>query len=127
MESRIEEARARKASGKFNCAQAVACTYADLTGLTPAQIAATTASFGTGMGNTQGTCGALVGAGVIVGLVCQDRIRAMKTMRRIMDRFQAQNSATACCQLKGLQTGRKLRDCNDCVADAAAFLEAELS
>ena len=126
-ESRIEEARARKASGKYNCAQAVACTYCDLAGMSQEQISAVTAGFGVGMGNMQGTCGALVGTGVIIGLKTADRIQAMKAMKRVMDKFQARNSSTICCALKGIGTGRKLRDCNDCVADAAEFLEDELS
>ena len=127
MESRIEEAKAKKASGKYNCAQAIACTYCDLTDMNQQQISAVTAGFGVGMGNMQGTCGALVGAGVIIGLKTADRIQAMKATKRIMDKFQARNSSTTCCELKGIGTGRKLRDCNDCVADAAEFLEDELN
>ena len=123
MESRIEEARAKKASGKYNCAQAVACTYCDVVGMSPEQIQAVTAAFGTGMGNMQGTCGALVGAGVIIGLKTGDRVQAMKAMRRVMDKFHERNSSTICCELKGITTGHKLRDCNDCVSDAAEFLE----
>ena len=126
MESKIEEARAKKASGKYNCAQAVACTYSDVTNLSPEQIGAVTAGFGTGMGNMKGTCGSIVGAGVILGLKTADRVQAMKAMRRIMDKFETRNSTTVCCKLKGIDTGVKLRDCNDCVADAAEFLEDEL-
>ena len=126
MESRIDEARAKKTSGKYNCAQSVACTYCDLAGMNADQIAAVTAGFGTGMGNTKGTCGAIVGAGIILGLKTADRIKAMQAMRRVMDKFQQRNSSTTCCELKGLTGGCKLRDCNDCVADAAEFLEQEL-
>ena len=63
MTSRIEEARARKSSGKYNCAQAVACSYASLTGLDEESLRNATNAYGTGMGNLEGTCGALVGAG----------------------------------------------------------------
>ena len=127
MESRIEEARAKKASGKYNCAQAVACTYCDLVGMTPEQMGAVTASFGVGMGNMKGTCGAIVGAGVIIGLATKDRVTAMKAMKRVMEKFEARSTSTVCCELKGICSGKKLRDCNDCVADAAEFLEAELA
>ena len=127
MESRTEEAKAKKASGKYNCAQAVACTYCDLVGMSADQIGAITSGFGTGMGNMKGTCGAIVGAGVIIGMKCGDRIKAMKAMKRVMDKFQERNSSTICGELKGITTGHKLRECNDCVADAAEFLEDELS
>ena len=126
MESRVEKAREKKASGKYNCAQAVACTYSDLVGMSPEQIADVTSAFGVGMGNMKGTCGALVGAGVILGLKTGDRVKAMKAMKRVMDKFGSQNSSTVCCELKGTCSGRKLRDCNDCVADAARFLEEEI-
>ncbi|MDE6588087.1 MAG: C-GCAxxG-C-C family protein [Paramuribaculum sp.] len=126
MESRIETARERKASGKFNCAQAVACTYADMAGITPEAAAAMTNAFGSGMGNLEGTCGSIVGAGMIIGIVAGDRVKAMKAMRVVMDRFADRNGSTVCCKLKGIGTGTPLRACNDCVADAAEFLEDTL-
>ena len=125
-ESRIEEARQKKASGQYNCAQAVACTYADIVGLSPEQMGAVTSAFGTGMGNMKGTCGAIVGAGVVLGLKINDRVKAKMVLKRVMDKFQERNSSTVCGELKGIATGCKLRDCNDCVADAAEFLEEEL-
>lgn len=123
---RSSMAAERKKSGQYNCAQAVACTYGDIVGLDEEFVKAVTASFGTGMGNMEGTCGALVGAGVVAGLVKRDRIEARAAMKRIMDRFKAQNGATVCRELKGIGTGCVLRDCNDCVADAARFLAEEL-
>ena len=127
MTSRIEEARARKSSGKYNCAQAVACSYASLTGLDEESLRNATNAYGTGMGNLEGTCGALVGAGAVIGLATGDRIKAMQAMKRIMGRFGERNSTVVCRHLKGVGTGKPLRDCNDCVADAAEFLEEELA
>ena len=107
----------------LNCAQAVACTYCDLVGL-PEQTAEEMAgAFGSGMGNMEGTCGALVGAGMIVGLATKDRHLARARMKNIMDKFQERNGATRCKLLKGVGTGKVLRACPDCVADAAEFLE----
>ena len=127
MESRKEEARSLKATGKYNCAQAVACAYCDTVGMAPEQMAAITSGFGTGMGNMKGTCGALVGAGVVLGLKLADRVKARAAMKGVMDKFEARNGSTVCGVLKGVDTGCKLRDCNDCVADAAEFLEEELA
>ena len=126
MESRKGLAAEKKRCNTHNCAQAVACTYCDLVGL-PEQTAKDLASsFGGGMGNREGTCGALVGAGMILGLKTKDRELARSRMKDIMTRFQERNGATRCCLLKGIGTGKVLRECPDCVADAAEFLEEYL-
>ena len=123
MESRKHLAAEKKRCNSHNCAQAVACTYCDLVGL-PEQTAKDLASsFGGGMGNREGTCGALIGAGMILGLKTKDRELSKKRMKEIMTRFQERNGATRCCLLKGIGTGKVLRECPDCVADAAEFLE----
>ena len=125
--NRIEEAKNRKASGRLNCAQSVACTYCDIAGTDEETMAAAAAAFGTGMGNLEGTCGALVGAGIILGMKTADRVKARAHMKNIMKRFKERNGSTTCRELKGVGTGRPLRACNDCVADAAEFLEMELN
>jgi len=108
-------------------------------------------AFGGGMGNMEGTCGALVGAGLVIGLVNKDKVKSMKQMRQIMTQFQQRNGATQCKLLKGIGTKAAiereqsdvgidsaereqarpkvktvLRECPDCVADAAEFLEEQL-
>lgn len=126
MESRIQQAVEKKASGKYNCAQAVACTYCDVAGLDSATMRSAANAFGSGMGCLEGTCGAIVGAGLVIGLQRADRVSAMQAQKRIMAKFQARNGATVCKLLKGVDSGIPLRACNDCVADAAEFLEEEL-
>ncbi|MCM1292370.1 MAG: C-GCAxxG-C-C family protein [Bacteroides sp.] len=125
--TRAEEASDRKRSGLYNCAQAVACTYADVTGLDVETIKAATSAFGTGMGSMDGTCGALVGAGIVIGMKIADRIKSRSAMKCMMTRFKEANSTTVCRQLKGIDTGVVLRDCNQCVADASRLLEDELN
>jgi len=124
--SRAADAAQRKASGQFNCAQAVACTYADICGVDADTMRHMANAFGSGMGCMEGTCGALVGAGMVLGMVKHDRMAAMSAQKRIMARFKEQNGDTVCYRLKGIGTGKPLRACNDCVADAARFLEEEL-
>jgi C_GCAxxG_C_C family probable redox protein len=80
-------------------------------------------SFAAGMGNMEGTCGAIVGAGIILGLATKDKSKSVKGMRQIMDKFQERNGATQCKLLKGAGTGKVLRECPLCVADASEFLE----
>jgi len=48
-------------------------------------------------------------------------------MKLVMDKFKARNGAIQCRQLKGVDTGHVLRECPDCVADAAEFLEEVLN
>ena len=85
-----------------------------------------TAAYGTGLGNTEGTCGAIIGAGAVIGaLKGSNRIEAMTAMRRLMNEFATRNSgATRCRDLKGIGTGNVIRECHDCVADAAEILES---
>ena len=123
METRKHIAAEKKRFNTHNCAQAVVCTYCDIVGLPEETALDIAGAYGTGMGCMEGTCGALVGAGMIVGLATKDRNLSRARMKEIMTQFQARNGATQCKLLKGIGTGKPLRDCPDCVADASEFLE----
>ena len=109
-----------------NCAQAVLATYADIAGMTEQQAMDLGNAFGSGMGNMEGTCGALVGAGMALGMITADKLRARKAMINIMNEFQQRNGATQCRMLKGVGTGHVLRSCEGCVADACELLEQHI-
>jgi C_GCAxxG_C_C family probable redox protein len=126
METRKHIAAEKLENGTHNCAQAVICTYADLVGINEETGRNLGNAFGSGMGNMECTCGALVGAGIVLGLAKKDRVGARKAMRQIMTQFQQRNGATQCKMLKGVGTGVVLRQCTDCVADASEFLEEQL-
>ena len=126
METRKHIATEKLNCGTHNCAQAVICTYADLIGIDEETSYNLGNAFGSGMGNMEGTCGALVGAGIVLGLATKDRAAARKGMRQIMTQFQQSNGATQFKMLKGVGTGAVLRECAGCVADAARFLEEQL-
>lgn len=123
MVSRKEIAAEKKRYNSHNCAQAILHTYADVAGISEEVAMNISGAFGGGMGNMEGTCGALVGAGLVLGLVNKDKVKSMKQMRQIMTRFQERNGATQCKLLKGVGTKNVLRECPLCVADAAEFLE----
>ncbi|HBZ34213.1 MAG TPA: hypothetical protein DEO38_03825 [Bacteroidales bacterium] len=127
MSDRTQSASDKKRLGSHNCAQAVISAYGDLVGLTERQCLNLGACYGLGMGNMEGTCGALVGAGAILGLAVQDRAKGREAMKSIMTKFYERNGATQCRKLKGIDTGKVLRQCTDCVADAAELLEAEMA
>lgn len=126
-DSRKEIAAEKKRCNSHNCAQAVLHTYADVAGITEDDALNIAGAFGGGMGNMEGTCGALVGAGLVLGLVNKDKVKSKKQMRQIMTWFKERNGATQCKLLKGVGTKVVLRACPDCVADAAEFLEDELN
>ena len=126
METRKHIAAEKLNCGTHNCAQAVISTYADVIGIDEETARNLGNAFGSGMGNMEGTCGALVGAGIVLGLATKDRATARKGMRQIMTQFQQRNGATQCKMLKGVGTGVVLRKCIGCVADAAELLEEQL-
>ena len=126
METRKHIAAEKLNCGTHNCAQAVICTYADLIGIDEETAKNLGNAFGAGMGTMEGTCGALVGTGIVLGLATKDKAKARKAMRQVMTQFQQRNGATQCKLLKGVGTGVILRECTGCVADAAALLEEQL-
>lgn len=127
METRKHIASEKLQNGTHNCAQAIVSTYADLIGIDETTAKNVANAFGGGMGNMEGTCGALVGAGIVLGLATKDKAASRKGMRQIMMKFQERNGVTQCKQLKGVGTGVVLRECTGCVADAAEFLEEQLT
>ena len=134
MDTRKLIAAEKKRCNSHNCAQAILHTYADVAGIDEESAMNIAGAFGGGMGNLEGTCGALVGTGLVLGLVNKDKVKSMKQMRQsmkqmrqIMTKFQQRNGATQCKLLKGVGTKVVLRECPDCVADAAEFLEEQLN
>ena len=125
METRKQFAVEKKRCG-LNCAQAVLCTYADISGIDEETAIRHAGPFGGGMGTMEGTCGAIVGAGLVLGLANKGKATSTKQMRQIMNKFQERNGATQCKMLKGVGTGKVLRECDDCVADAVEFLEEQI-
>ena len=126
MNERIEQAVEKKQNG-YNCAQAVACCYCKELGMDEETLFALTQAFGAGMGTMEGSCGAITGAATVVGLLNKDRSRSMQDIRMIMSAFKERNGSVLCKELKGIETGKMLRSCNDCVRDAVEFLEKVLN
>ncbi|MDE6401340.1 MAG: C-GCAxxG-C-C family protein [Clostridiales bacterium] len=127
MDGRAEKAAELKRKGKCNCAQAIACTYCDLAGMDEQTLSYIAQAFGFGMGTLEGTCGSIIGAGIALGLHNKDRNKTVRDMRAIMTEFKARNGSVTCKTLKGTETGVVLRECPDCVKDAAEMLERILA
>lgn len=130
MESRREACAERHARG-FNCAQAVACSYADLVDMPEETLFGVTEGLGLGMGGMEGTCGALSGACIIAGLTQSTRdpqdptskARSYRLARAVVERFQELSGATRCRDLKGVDTGCVLCSCPACIDNASKALE----
>lgn len=133
MNTRVEETIKRHDKG-YNCAQAVACTYADLVGLDEETLFKLTEALGAGMGGMEGTCGAVSGACILAGLVNStgnletpnSKGQTYKLSREIVNEFLDKNSSVVCKELKGVTTGKVLRPCADCIKDAAKIAEEVL-
>ena len=123
----IEEraARAVEIKASCNCAQAVALAFADKLPLPEETLKKLTAGYGGGMGCMEATCGALVGAVMAAGLLTdgQGTARCAKT---ILADFKQRCGATVCKDLKGVETGKVLCPCNQCVYRAVLALGAAL-
>jgi C_GCAxxG_C_C family probable redox protein len=123
VESRKHLAAEKKRCNSHNCAQAVVCTYCDLVGL-PEQTALDIAgAYGTGMGNMEGTCGALVGAEILLGLKEYQGRPVLRNAREMHQAFTEMCGASLCKDLKGRDTGKVICDCADCVRHAVELAE----
>lgn len=131
MQSRVASADELHKLG-YNCAQAVACTYCDLVGVSKQDAFRAMEAFGLGMGGMQGTCGALSGAVYLAGLKNSDgnleapasKGATYKISREILERFQELNGSTICFELKGVGTNHGvLRPCPGCIEDACKIVE----
>lgn len=117
---RRQEAIERKHGG-YNCCQAVLCAFQDLTPYTEEQLYALGAAFGAGMGGMEATCGALVGAGMLLGIV-KDGQPVMHDARALHRAFTERCGASLCKDLKGRDTGTVLCSCDDCVRTAVDLI-----
>ena len=128
--------RAQELHGKgYNCAQSVVCAYCDLVGLDEQTAYKMAEGFGLGMG-VMDMCGALSGMMMVIGL--QNSVgdpekgkmtkgETYKKVKAYINKFAEQNGSYLCRDLKGVETGKILRACPDCIRDAVALTEEYLA
>lgn len=114
---RAEAAAVLKRS--HNCCQAVLLAYADVLDMDETQLLQLGRCFGAGMGCMKGTCGALVGAQIVLSLLGGSMLQA----RTLHGSFEQRCGASICADLKGIGTGKVLCPCDDCVRNAVLALE----
>ncbi|MBE5884453.1 MAG: C_GCAxxG_C_C family protein [Lachnospiraceae bacterium] len=119
---------------KYNCAQAVACAFADEIGVDKEILFRACEGFGLGMGGMNGTCGAISGAVMLAGFKNSDgnldnpatKASTYQLSKAILEKFAAKNQATLCRDLKGIDTGCALRSCPGCIEDAVEIVQEVL-
>lgn len=125
--SRCEKAVENHKKG-YNCAQAVACVFADKLGYSEDEIFRLTEAFGGGMGGTQGVCGAVSAMVFVVGgiksfglgkLPETNKKISYSTAGELMEKFQGKIGTLLCSEIKS----RKLHSCDGCIAEAVKILE----
>lgn len=95
----------------YNCAQAVAVAFCDVTGLTESDAAAMSSSFGGGFGRMREVCGAVSGACIVLGHLfgrytpedgSEAKAKHYELIRSFMDRFKETNGSYICRELTGI-------------------------
>lgn len=119
---------------KFNCAQAVACAFAEEIGVDEKVLFTAAEGFGYGMGGAEGTCGALSGAIMLAGFKNSDgninapatKAETYKLSKEMVSRFTEKCGSTVCKELKGLETGKVLCSCPDCICKGVEVVQEVL-
>lgn len=123
----------------LSCSQAVASVFADRYGLDEAAVLKLSRGFGGGMGGMGGTCGALTGAYMVIGmhydLEASQKASVYEKVREFTRLFQERHGNLCCRELLGCdvssEEGKKiikennLRDthCAEFVKNAVKILE----
>ena len=130
-------------NGGFNCAQSVCSTFAEQLGLERKLSLKMAGAFGGGMVGTAGTCGAVTGGLMVIGLKygkCEPedddaRERCTEKAHQFLARFTEKHGALTCRELLGCdistpegrayQTENQLKEkrCVGFVTDAVGILE----
>ena len=131
----------------YNCAQAVALAYADITALDESTVAKITASFGGGMGRLREVCGAVSGMSFLASFISPcptaDNAEAKKAnytlVQHFAEQFRQQNGSVVCRSLLGLDRPKdeptpsprtaeyyQKRPCAEYVYDAALIVGKHL-
>ena len=121
IEERAELASELKDSGKCNCTQAVLKAFEDKLPIDNMTLMNLASGYAAGMGCMESTCGALIGAVMVIGVLLNGK-GTLHISRELVQRFKEKCGATICKELKGVDTGTILCPCPDCVKNAVLAL-----
>ena len=121
IKERAAQAAAWKAAGQCNCAQAVLKAFEDKLPVDADTLMKLGAGYAAGMGCMESTCGALIGAVMVAGVVTDGK-GTPHISKELLQNFQEKCGATICKDLKGVETGAPLCPCPECVRNAVLAL-----
>ena len=134
MSDRIKTADELHRKG-YSCSQSVAVACADLVDVPKEILFKATEGFGLGMGTMDGVCGALTGGLLIAGLknstgnlnAPKSKGATMKISKAMMNNFREKCGAIICRELKGVDTGKMICSCPDCIKHGVEVVEAQFA
>lgn len=112
----------------YNCAQAVACAFAEELGIEESVMYKMCEGFGAGMGTGCGICGALSGAALLAGFLNSNgdidnagatKASTYKLAGAIQRQFQDKVGSIVCKDIKMGANADHVTSCADCIAIAA--------
>lgn len=121
MEERADLAAQLKASGKYNCTQAVLKAFEDKLPIDADTLMKLSAGYAAGMGCMESTCGGLIGAVMVAGILSEGK-STPRIAKNMVSSFRQKCGATKCRDLKGIDTGKVLCPCPECVRNAVLAL-----
>lgn len=118
----------------LNCAQAVLVTYADLLNIDKETLFRISEGFGSGLAGLKRTCGALMGAIMIAGIINSDgnynnhktKKQTYELGQKIISAFEEKHKTSICYDLKGFKDGKVILPCNLCIEEACEIVETML-
>ena len=119
----------------YSCSQSVAVACADLVDVPKEVLFKATEGFGFGMGTMDGVCGALTGALLIAGLTNstgnlatpKSKASTMKLSKAMLTSFREKSGAIICRELKGVDSGKMICSCPDCIRHGVEVVEENLA
>ena len=119
----------------FSCSQSVAVACADMVDVPKEILFKATEGFGAGMGTMDGVCGALTGGLLIAGLKNstgnlanpKSKASTMKISKAMLTSFREKcGGAIICRELKGVDSGKMICSCPDCIKHGVEVAEEQL-
>ena len=121
VEERAAVAAELKATGTCNCTPSVVKVFEDKLPIDDETLMKLTAGYAAGMGCMESTCGALIGAVMVAGILTDGK-GTPRICKELVQNFERKCGATICKDLKGIETGKVLCPCPECVRNAVLSL-----
>lgn len=132
MRATKEDAVTRFKEKRYNCCQAVVCTYCEELGLKEEDVFRLAEGFGAGMGGLEDTCGAVTGMFMVISLAnsagdmekpLTTKMDTYEKFRKAAEEFQKKMGSLYCRDLKNMEGNQPLECCTRCVEEAAKLID----